>query len=81
MSTPENRYYLRSCDQLSSGESTPDSVSSQDSSLNLSDLEATVLTGQTSEFQEVPTAHRNNQSADMATGFHITMPPFHGNSG
>lgn len=81
MSTPENRYYLRSCDQLSSGESTPDSVSSQDSSLNLSDLEATVLTGQISELQQAPIQQNNNHSADMAAGFHITMPPFHGNSG
>lgn len=81
MSTPENRYYLRSCDQQSSGESTPDSVSSQDSSLNLSDLEATVLTGQIPEVPELSTEQSDHSSAIMATGFHITMPPFHGNSG
>ena len=72
MTTPVNRYYLRSCDQPSSGETTPDyqqEESSGDSSINLSDLEF-----------EVEDNYIDFNST-MASGIHIAMPPFHGNSG
>ena len=72
MTTPVKRYYLRLCDQLSSGETTPDyqqEESSGDSSINLSDLEF-----------EVEDNYIDFNSA-MASGIHITIPPFHGNSG
>ena len=65
MTTPVNRYYLRSCDQLSSGETTPDyqqEESSGDSSINLSDLEF-----------EVEDNYIDFNSA-MARGIHITIP-------
>ena len=77
MSSPQNRYYLRSCDQNSSGESTPDNQEdgSGDSSLDLSDLETET------ELDQNITVNPVTTPPDMASGFHITMPPFHGNSG
>ena len=72
MTTPLNRYYLPSCDQLLSVEMTPNyqqEDSSGDSSVNLSDLEF-----------EVEDNHIDSNSA-MASDIHITMPQFHGNSG
>ena len=68
MSTPQNRYYLRSVETASSGETTPDpnESSSSESSLGLSDLEDAIVTP---------------EQFDMASNFHITLSPFHGNSG
>ena len=72
MTRSRNRYYLRSCDQLSSGETTHDyqqEESSGDSSITLSDLEFEVEDNQI------------DSNSAMACGIHITLPPSHGNSG
>ena len=76
MSLPQNRYYLRSCDNQSSGESTPDQEQdhSGDTSLELSDIEAEVI------FDPNISVDLAETETEMAS-FHITMPPFHGNTG
>ena len=76
MSSPQNRYYLRSCDNHSSSESTPDQEQdkSGDTSLELSDIEAEVI------FNPNISVDLAETDTEMAS-FHITMPPgFHGNT-
>lgn len=77
--TPQNQYYLRSLDQHSSWETTPDPLEeTSDTSLELSDIDTNNPGGSSTE-----TKNQNivNTTIDMASGFHILMPPFHGNSG
>ena len=67
MSSPQNRYYLRSCDQNTSGESTPDNQedNSGDSSSDLSDLETET------ELDQNITVNPVTPTPDMASEFHI----------
>ena len=85
--TPQNRYYLRSCDQQSSGETSQGpEEDSGDNSLDLSDIDthnsgASSIDSSDTESETEDQTITVNPNLNMASGFHISMTPFHGNSG